>query len=128
MVAAPDPMSRAIIIEGIVVDLPIPGELGEKVRYEPEEAVGLTNRAQRYFEIGNAPTSLELAPRQRKPQGGGASFAPSTEDARPEVFEQGAGDGIAGDSPHAVGKRREETFIPDGQVLEWHFSSPAIEL
>ena len=128
VVLAADPMGRAILVERVVMNLQVPGKLGQKVRDEPVKPVGLADLAQGNFEIRDAPRRLELAPRQRKTQPVRGGLGRRAEHSRPEIVDQRVGDRMAQHRPHAVAERRKPVFLEDRRVFKRCIATPPVEL
>ena len=115
VVLAPDSMGRAIFVERVVVNLTIPGQLGQKVRDEPVKPVGLADLAQGNFEVGDAPRRLELAPGQRETQPVRGGLATPLEHSRPEIVDQRVGHGMTQERAHPVGECRKRSSSSTGE-------------
>ena len=68
MMPTADVVGCAILGQAGIMDLLVTRELGQQVRGEPEEAVGLAEQAEGELQVGDAPGRLDLAPGQGESQ------------------------------------------------------------
>ena len=100
VVPAPDPVDGPIPREGVVVDLLEPRELGQDVRREPEEALGLADGAEGDLQVPRRPRT---PPARAGPRRTAGRSGPSRRDGRPPAARSRRS---AGRPPARRGPRR----------------------
>ena len=126
VVPAPDPVDGAIPREGVVVDLLEARELGQDVRREPEEALGLADGAEGDLQVPRPPGGLQLSPSRREPQADPVRLAATGDRTRPEVVDQRVGHQPVEGPTRPIAEGREPPLVAHAQVLEGDLPRPVV--
>ena len=102
--------------------------MGQNVRREPEEALGLADAAQGNLEVGDPPGRLDLMAGRGQAKAHDRLVARPANGPRPVIVQDRVSDRAIKNLEHTLAKRSEEPFLMNREVLVGRLSFPEIEL